>query len=89
MSVWYVICDCIYQSEQSQPNLLYRDGSGRTEKSGMLKFSHEISMDLGTGFSVHAPTWCQVSSPAQYLRNKDHIAHFPPNYTLAQRQSCA
>lgn len=52
MSMLYVMCGMMHQLEKSQPNLLYRNGNRRTERSGMLKLSHEISMDLGLGFSL-------------------------------------
>ena len=70
------------QSEESPLNLLCRSGNGRTETSGVLKVSHATHTDLRLGCSppyssLETRLPSSLSSMAQFLRNRDHISHFP------------
>lgn len=70
------------QSEESQLNLLCRNGNGSTETSSVLKVSHATHTDLRLGCSppyssLETRLPSSLSSMAQFLRNRDHISHFP------------
>ena len=77
-----VLCRISCLLEESQSNLLCRNGSGRTESSSVLKVSHAIHTDLRLGcsppyYSSETRLPSSLSSTVQFLKNRDHISHFP------------